>query len=169
MDNLSSAFWDINPEEPRSAPPEAHSCKFCQSLQAQCLSGPWYSGNLTLNTTAREVLRNLEHECCCDFVALMASIWKTEVPLRSPSRGCISTDVLFPVSGSSGRIPDEVRSHLDDFILILASGWGAVNPRYEVSHDVVSIASFGFRNALNGDCFQWSFSRPLCVYTTVGM
>jgi hypothetical protein len=90
------------------------------------------------------------------------------VPRRSPSRGCISTDVLFPVSGSD-RIPDEVRSHLDDFILILASGWGAVNPRYEVSHDVVSIASFGFRNALNGDSFEWSFSRPLCVYTTAGM
>ncbi|KAE9380862.1 HET-domain-containing protein [Stipitochalara longipes BDJ] len=165
MDNLPSAFRDISPEELRSAPPEAHSCKFCQSLQAQCRSGPSFSENLTLNTTAREVLRNLEQECCCDLVALMASIWRTEMPRRSPSRGDISIDVLFPVSGSD-RIPDEVRSHLDDFILILTSEWGAVTPRYEVLHDIVSITSFGFRNALNEDCFQWSFSRPLCVYTT---
>jgi len=110
MDNSHSAFRDISPRKPRlwpPAPPESHSCKFCQSLQAQCLSEPGINGYLKFNVTARDVLRNIEHECYCDFGALMACIWKTKSPRRTPSCGDISTDVLFPTSGSD-RIPDEI-------------------------------------------------------------
>jgi len=75
----------------------------------------------------------------------------------------MSADVLFPMSGDD-RIPDEIRSHLDHFILFLAAGWG--DKDWGVPHDVVSIKGFGFLHASNQDCFEWSFAKPLCVYTT---
>jgi hypothetical protein len=155
------------------APAEAHSCKFCRILQAQCLPESEYVdlqyGKLKFNITAKDVIHHIEHGIYCDFIALMASIWKTVTPLRSPDSGDMPRDIMFPMSGGD-RIPDEIRSHSEDFVLFFAAntisekvGW--------VPHDVAEIDGFGFLHVSNLDCFQWSFGygKSLCVYTTVGM
>jgi hypothetical protein len=175
MDNSHSYPYIRLQESPAyyPAPPDAHSCKFCRSLQAQCLPetdyGDLQHDKLIFNVTAKDVIDHIEHEYYCDFVALMASIWKTAAPLRRPDSGDMSRDIMFPMSGSD-RIPDEIRSHSEDFVLFLAAntipekvGW--------VPHDVAAIGGFGFLHASNLDCFEWSFGygKPLYVYTTVGM